>query len=127
MTNTLLLIVPLQIFLLIFMLMTGRLSWLEGKNRENIQRVTFGDSDETVKVKMSESKKSFFNVANPYKRDSFKSNDKDYEIWYYATDRVGTKDWKDEVTPVVFESGRVAAIGWKSLNRLGYNALTLTH
>ena len=111
---------PLMVMFFIVLFANIKKNKLPSANRENIQRVFFGDSEESVKLKMGESEEGFFDVSNPLKRESFKSNDKMYEIWYYATDRVGTKDWEDEATPVVFESGKVAAIGWMALKRLGF-------
>jgi hypothetical protein len=61
-------------------------------------------------------------LSNPYSQKSIEKGGVDYLIYFYYTDmfqRDG-KITEDELTPILFESGRLIGIGWDFCNkRLG--------
>lgn len=112
--------------LLVAILVVGCSSYsgLRDTNRKNIQSVRIGDTETSVVTKMGESKGGGLEgeITNPYKRESVKINGNVYDIWYYYTEQIGEKSWEQGMTPVVFVSGKVEAIGWRAMERLGLDS-----
>jgi hypothetical protein len=93
-------------------------------NRENLSRITIGMTRAQASqvmgsrsVSIVENQFSIFNqtsttVNNPYRTAAFTANNKQYDIMYYYTDlkRADGVITDDELTPIVFEGGKV--IGW---------------
>ncbi len=102
-------------------LLVGCVSYgsLRSENRKNLQNVKIGDSVSLVVAKMGD--KSVGEVTNPYKRESIKSGNVDYDVWYYYTEFI-TDYWEKGVTPVVFVDGKVEAIGWRAMEKLGLDS-----
>ena len=97
---------------------------LRDENRKNIQLIKIGDTELNVVSKMGNAigKGMEGDVTNPYKRESIKVNSSVYDIWYYYTEQVGNKNWEEGMTPVVFLNGKVEAIGWRGMERLGLDS-----
>ncbi len=93
------------------------------ENKQNLMKLTVGMTreevmqvmgDKTVTVGMG---KSSVSVTNPYTRKTITTGDKEYEVFYYYTDFQQAdypfKKFKvldADLTPVVFENGKL--IGW---------------
>ena len=103
------------------------------ENRENLFQLKTGmDKKEVLKV-MGENRKTIRypgllwmygiitagHVNNPYKTEFLTIDDKQYEVIYYYTD-VKTKGRQrtiadDELTPLIFEGGKLIGWGWSFL------------
>ena len=83
-------------------------------NRENLSRITIGMTREQVSQVMGIRSAYTLDgtVNNPYRTAAFTANNKQYDIVYYYTDlkRADGAITDDELTPIVFEDGKV--IGW---------------
>lgn len=97
------------------------------ENRKNISSVRVGDTEDSVVATMgNKAAIDWFGLErqaiNPYKRESISLNNVNYNIWYYYTERIGNQSWAAGMTPVVFANGNVAAVGWRSMERLGLHS-----
>jgi hypothetical protein len=99
---------------------------LREQNRKNIQLIKIGDTENSAISKMgvATGKGAAGDMTNPYKRESVKLGSSVYDIWYYYTEEIGNKNWEEGMTPVVFLNGRVEAIGWRGMERLGLDSNT---
>ena len=98
---------------------------LRDENRDNISSVQIGDTEDSVVAKMGNKTADslqYGKAANPYKRESVSLNNVNYTIWYYYTERIGEQNWEAGMTPVVFVNGKVVAVGWRSMERLGLDS-----
>ena len=59
-------------------------------------------------------------INNPYKTENLEKNNKQYEVDYYLThiDQADGTIADEELTPLVFENGRLVGKGWEFLNKL---------
>ena len=59
-------------------------------------------------------------LKNPYRRQTFKVDEKTYEVDFYYTHLKKADDIisEDELTPFVFEDGRLVAKDWQFFNKL---------
>ena len=96
---------------------------LRAENKLNLLHLTKGMTKKEVLLLMGEKNvylgtdKNATVVGNPYKIKMIKTNDHEYEVLYYYTDR-DQKDWPfkkftiydHELTPLIFENGSL--VGW---------------
>ena len=88
---------------------------LRAQNTENLRKLTVGLRQEVaVEIMGTEPSKGVFMwIDNPYRTEILTSKDgKSYEVLYYYTDLKQRDDkiTDDELTPLVFEHGKL--IGW---------------
>jgi Protein of unknown function (DUF3192) len=88
---------------------------LRTQNAENIKKLSVGMRKDTVVEMMGTepSKGVFMWIDNPYRTEVLSGKDgKTYDVFYYYTDLKQRDDkiTDDELTPLVFEGGRL--IGW---------------
>jgi len=88
---------------------------LRTQNTENLKKLTVGLRLEVAKELMgTEPSKSLFKwIDNPYRIETLKGKDgKNYEVLYYYTELKQRDDkiTDDELTPLVFQDGKL--IGW---------------
>ena len=112
----------------------GQLAKITMENRENLFQLKIGMDKEEVLEIMGQSRKTIRDlignikgyVNNPYKREFLTIDDKQYEVIYYYTDikaqrppgppgfyKMSITD--DELTPLVFEGGKLIGWGWSFL------------
>jgi hypothetical protein len=54
---------------------------------------------------------------NPYKKEIVRGTDgQSYDVLYYYTQQIGERPIETDLTPVVFNEGRVVGIGWGFLD-----------
>jgi len=109
----------------------GNIDELRASNRQNLVHLQVGmTKQEVLNVMGNESKTDHYanheqlTVTNPYKSEMYQAGDNVLEVLYYYTDKkhgtkVGPYGWSqatqvtdDELTPILFEDGKV--IGWGS-------------
>ncbi len=112
----------LNFLLLVAVLLTGCSSLylepgelLRTENAANIKKLTVGMSQATVVELMGRepAKGLFYWIENPYRSETLTDKDgKSYEILYYYSELKQRDDkvTDDELTPLVFEDGKL--IGW---------------
>lgn len=104
-------------------------------NRQNLLRLSIGMSkNEVLNVMGTETKTAKvvlhqygnwaetpvenMKINNPYRSEILQSKDKTFEVLYYVTDvrksDINTSD--DELTPLVFDNGKLIGWGWSFLN-----------
>jgi hypothetical protein len=88
---------------------------LRAQNKENVQKLSTGMSKDVAGEIMGTdpAKGLFLWVDNPYRTETLTGKDgKVYEVLYYYTDLKQRDDkiTDDELTPLVFEDGKL--IGW---------------
>lgn len=93
---------------------------LRDANKENIKRLAVGmDKTTATQIMGTEPSKSLFMwIDNPYRSETVTGKDgRPYEVLYYYTDMKQRDDkiTDDELTPLVFQQGKL--VGW------GYEAL----
>ena len=96
-----------------------------GLSRQEVQEkvgmpVVVGYETETSENSESPSKVKSIAIKNPYKTESIEKNNKRYEVDYYLThiyhpDGIVTED---ELTPLVFENGRLIGKGQGFLGKI---------
>ncbi len=111
---------------MIFVLISGCAEYIAMRdaNRSNINKIAVGQTVHDVIAIMGENSSSGTSgtVNNPYKKEVNRgTNGQNYDVFYYYTDHVGNKNWSAGMTPVVFQNGKVAGVGWADFNRLGLN------
>lgn len=109
---------------LLAVLITGCAQYIamRDENRSNINKLSLGMTTQNVISIMGEKSSSGTSgtVNNPYKKETGAGkDDQEFEIYYYYTDRVGSKDWNAGMTPTIFQNGKLAGVGWNDFNRLG--------
>lgn len=112
---------------LLAVLITGCAEYIvmRDENRSNINKLSLGMTTQNVISIMGEKSSSGTSgtVNNPYKKETSAGNDdQKFEIYYYYTDRVGSKDWNAGMTPAIFQSGKLVGVGWNDFNRFGLSA-----
>lgn len=99
-------------------------SSLREANKQNLKKLSVGMQKPTVMEIMGTepSKGVFMWIDNPYRSESVTAKDgQRYEVLYYYTD-LKQRDDKiadDELTPLIFENGKLVAWGRDALHRLG--------
>jgi len=97
------------------------------ENRENLSRLKTGMEKSLVLEIMGQGKKTIWycdpfpwkagHINNPYKTEFLTINDKQYNVIYYYTD-IRKSDGAitdDELTPLIFEDGKLIGWGWSFL------------
>lgn len=91
------------------------------ENRENLVKIEKGMTTSQVQQVMGE--KSFGNISNPYKREIIRDRQgEEYEILYYYTEHIGSKNWEEGMTPIILKDGKVVGIGWRYLENSDFNS-----
>lgn len=95
---------------------------LRAQNSANIDKLSAGMSQATVMELMGQdpAKGLFYWIDNPYRSESLTGKDgKSYEVLYYYTDLKQRDDkvTDDELTPLVFENGKLIGWGYPFLDR----------
>ncbi|MFL6654624.1 MAG: DUF3192 domain-containing protein [Sulfurifustis sp.] len=93
---------------------------LRQSNAENLKLLSPGmEKERVMKVMGTEPSKSLFMwIDNPYRTETVTGKDgRAYEVLYYYTDlkQQDDKITDDELTPVVFQGGRLVGIGYATL------------
>lgn len=99
-------------------------SSLREANKANLKKLSTGMQKSTVVEIMGTepSKGVFMWIDNPYRTESVTAKDgRRYEVLYYYTDLKQRDDkiTDDELTPLIFENGKLVAWGRDALRRLG--------
>jgi Protein of unknown function (DUF3192) len=99
-------------------------STLRDANKANLKKLSVGMKKPTVMEVMGTepSKGVFMWIDNPYRTESVTGKDgRRYEVLYYYTDLKQRDDkiTDDELTPLIFENGKLIAWGHDALHRLG--------
>jgi len=101
-------------------------------NRENLSRLSIGlAKEEAISIMGTKPMNAFYTelsgirkitrgiiVSNPYRSEILSGGDKTLEVVYYTTD-VKNDDGAitdDELTPLVFDNGKLIGWGWSFLN-----------
>ncbi|MHB8535934.1 MAG: DUF3192 domain-containing protein [Sulfuricaulis sp.] len=95
---------------------------LRTQNAANIQKLSAGMSQATAVELMGQepAKGLFYWIENPYRSESLTGPDgKSYQVLYYYTDLKQRDDkvTDDELTPLVFEGGKLIGWGYPFLDR----------
>ena len=104
-------------------------------NRQNLLRLSIGMSkNEVLNVMGTETKTAKvalhqygnwaetpvenMKINNPYRSEILQSKDKTFEVLYYVTDvrKSDINTSEDELTPLVFDNGKLIGWGWSFLN-----------
>lgn len=105
-------------------------------NRQNLLRLsmgmtknevlnTMGTETKTAKVALyqygnwAETPVESMKINNPYRNEILRGkDDKTFEVLYYVTDvrKSDTNTSEDELTPLVFDNGKLIGWGWSFLN-----------
>lgn len=102
----------------------GNVDRLRAENRQNILKLHIGMAKEEVllimdkKVVTDNLYGNKFTVNNPYKSEILQGKDKIVEVIYYCTDKKVSGYGKvvdDELTPLVFDKGKLIGWGWSFL------------
>jgi Protein of unknown function (DUF3192) len=99
-------------------------SSLREANKQNLKKLSVGMQKPTVMEIMGTepSKGVFMWIDNPYRSESLTAKDgRRYEVLYYYTDLKQRDDkiTDDELTPLIFENGKLVAWGHDALGHLG--------
>ena len=96
-------------------------------NREGLLKLSLGMTKEEAINTMPKDKKtaipfgqigSGIAVNNPYRSEILSGKDKNFEVLYYVTDIKSDENViaDDELTPLVFDNGKLIGWGWGFLN-----------
>lgn len=99
-------------------------------NREHLAKVSIGmTKDEVLKVMGTKSFStysqgdvfgipSYLTITNPYRSEILQGKEKTLEVVYYVTDvkKDDNAISDDELTPFVFDNGKLIGWGWSFLN-----------
>lgn len=112
---------------LLFLGITGcaTLDSVRNTNRENMMRLSVGmTKQEALNIMGTKTVTTFADIgvvdkriSNPYRSEILQGKDKTFEVLYYYTD-VKKNDGAitdDELTPLVFDNGKLIGWGWSSL------------
>ena len=96
---------------------------LREQNTQALKRLAPGmDKGTVTQIMGTEPSKSLFMwIDNPYRTETLKgANGHTYDVLYYYTDLKERDDkiTDDELTPVIFEAGKLVGWGYDTLNRL---------
>lgn len=87
---------------------------LSESNRSKLVDISVGMTKNEVKNVMGTEGDG--GASQPYKAETFLNNDNiPIDLWYYLTDSWRGQDEEEQLTPIVFESGKVVGSGWKFL------------
>lgn len=101
---------------------------IRATNRENLLKLSAGMTKQEVLSimgikKITASKYSWSNpeytITNPYRSETLQGKDKVFEVLYYYTDVKKIPSYAitdDELTPLVFDDGKLIGWGWIFLN-----------
>ena len=90
-------------------------------NRENLKQLSIGmNKSDVLTIMSTETIKTRSNrtINNPYRSEILKGKDKTLEVLYYYTDlkKADNAITDDELTPLVFDSGKLIGWGWSFLD-----------
>ena len=102
------------------------LDQLRAENQQNLMKLSIGmGKDEVIKLmgeKKVQATDGFFikykpGATNPYRRETLQGKDKVFEVLYYYTDikKRNQTITDDELTPLVFDNGKLIGWGWSFL------------
>lgn len=102
---------------------------LRDANRENLKKLSIGMPKSTAMEVMGTepSKGLFMWIDNPYRSEWVATKDgRRYEVLYYYTEIKERDDriTDDELTPLIFEDGKLVGWGYEVLRRLGAQRTT---
>lgn len=94
---------------------------LRQSNAENVKLLAPGmEKERAMKIMGTEPSKSLFMwIDNPYRSETVTGKDgRTYEVLYYYTDlkQQDDKITDDELTPVVFQGGKLVGVGYDALH-----------
>ncbi len=107
------------------------LSQVIAPNRANLLKLSIGmtkdDAIQTMGTKSMHvsgdnsqwtTQRTSMTINNPYRSEILQGKDKTFEVLYYVTDVKNDPDsiTDDELTPLVFDDGRLLGWGWSFLN-----------
>lgn len=95
---------------------------LRAQNAANVNKLSVGMSQATVMELMGQepAKGVFYWIDNPYRSETLTGQDgKSYQILYYYTDLKQRDDkvTDDELTPLVFDNGKLVGWGYPFLDQ----------
>lgn len=93
------------------------LSKIRATNRERLNKISIGMTKQEVLDIMGTktiTARSSEVINNPYKTETLRSEDKVFEVLYYYTEikRSDGAITDDELTPLVFDEGKLIGWGW---------------
>ncbi len=102
---------------------------LRNVNRMNLNQLAVGMTEQEVRQRMGDGKceDTVFNpyqhvtllsATNPYKKEILQGRNKTFELLFYYTDvkKADNAITEDELTPLVFDNGKLIGWGWSFLD-----------